>query len=113
QNRLPTIFGNTCPLESGQSLVASPASWLVTNAPAMIKKNVAQATRMANRFRPLLINLLPICDCQLPIWTLPNRQSAIDNRKCLVPHWNFECGHHLQRRTDRRSRGAEREVGFR
>src|ERR1043165_3391470 len=55
QNRLPTIFGKTWPFESGQSGVARPASWLVTNAPAMIRQNVAQATRMANRLRPLFI----------------------------------------------------------
>src|ERR1044071_10462304 len=57
QNRLPTIFGKSCPFESGQSDVASPASWLVTNAPAMIKQNVAPATRMAKRFRPLFMSL--------------------------------------------------------
>src|SRR6185369_12285440 len=44
QNRFPTMRGKNCPFESGQSDVASPASWLVTSAPAMIKKNVAQAT---------------------------------------------------------------------
>src|SRR6266850_3622794 len=44
QNRFPTMRGKTCPFESGQSDVAKPASWLVTNAPAIIKNNVAQAT---------------------------------------------------------------------
>jgi hypothetical protein len=35
---------------------------LVTSAPAMIKKNVAQATSRAKRFRPLFI-----ANCRLPI----------------------------------------------
>src|SRR5215217_6604332 len=76
QNRLPTIFGNTWPFESGQSGVASPASLLVTSAPAIIKKNVAQATKTAKRLRPRFMLLrLPIADCD---W-----QSAIGNQKYL------------------------------
>ena len=49
QKRLPTILGKNWPFESGQSDVANPASWLVTSAPAMIKKNVAPASSSANR----------------------------------------------------------------
>src|ERR1041385_7563240 len=62
QNRLPTILGNTWPFESGQSEVAKPASLLVTSAPAMIKKNVAQATSIANRFKPRDIESFPIAN---------------------------------------------------
>jgi hypothetical protein len=57
-------LGKNCPYESGQSGAAKPASWLVTSAPAMIKKNVAQATSIANRFNPRLID---IADCRLQI----------------------------------------------
>src|SRR5215470_11658601 len=66
QKRLPTILGKTWPFESGQSEVANPASLLVTRAPAMIKKNVAQATSIANRFKPrdILQFRLPIADCR-------------------------------------------------
>src|SRR6185436_14157126 len=99
QNRFPTILGNTWPLESGQSFVARPASLLVTSAPAMIKKNVAQATSKAKRFKPRFIYDCQLfdpqsigliqsrlvnhrSDCQLPF------QSAIGNRQSamlLVP----------------------------
>src|SRR5215510_15575117 len=66
QNRLPTILGKTWPFESGQTDVANPASLLVTRAPAMIKKNVAQATSIANRFKPrdILYCQLPIANCR-------------------------------------------------
>src|SRR5258705_6164491 len=65
QNRFPTMRGKTCPFESGQSDVARPASWLVTRAPAMIKKKVAQAT---NKDRQL--------DTQLDILLCHNRCSS-------------------------------------
>src|ERR1043165_9054335 len=48
----------------------------------MIKKNVAQATRMANRCRPLLINLLPISDCQFNSSKSTIGQSTIENDQC-------------------------------
>jgi hypothetical protein len=64
QNKLPTILGKTWPFESGQSEVAKPASLLVTSAPAMIKKNVAQATSIANRLRPLFMYELSIAGVQ-------------------------------------------------
>jgi hypothetical protein len=68
---LPTIFGKNWPLESGQSDVANPASWLVTNAPAIIRKNVAQATSNAKRWTPGLIS-----DCRLPIANLSHNPIA-------------------------------------
>src|ERR1043165_1336679 len=79
QNRLPTILGNTWPFESGQSEVAKPASWLVTNAPAMIKKNVAQATRIANRFKPrfILHFRLPIADVRYALACLDATNHAL------------------------------------
>src|SRR6185369_16221531 len=46
----------------------------------MIKKNVAQATRIAKRLRPRFINncRFPIANCQLR-----NQQLAIGNQKCF------------------------------
>ena len=49
QNRLPTILGKNWPFDKGQSDVANPASWLVTFAPAIMRKKVAQATSTAKR----------------------------------------------------------------
>jgi len=47
----------------------------------MIKKNVAQATRMANRFRPLFMNYcrFAIANCQSGFVPIDNRQSRIEN----------------------------------
>jgi hypothetical protein len=61
------MLGKNSPFDSGQSGVARPASLLVTNAPAMIKKNVAQATRMAKRLRPRFIKdwRLGIANCRI------------------------------------------------
>src|SRR5688572_22634520 len=102
------MFGKNSPFESGQSDVASPASLLVTNAPAIIKKNVAQATRMANRLRPLLIQELLIADCRFvscQCLSIGNRQSAIGNQFLVLSaqHRKFDRRHHLQRWFGRRS----------
>ena len=126
QNRFPTIAGKNCPLERGQSSVASPASLLVTSAPAMIRKNVAPATSKENQWRPLftsynsLLLSLAIADFQLPIFTycrLPiancrfvrgkpqdinpleigNRKSAVGNLALVSSdHWDLERRHHLK-----------------
>src|ERR1044072_9365556 len=84
QNRLPTILGDNWPFESVRSEVAKPASLLVTSAPAMIKKNVAQATSIANRFKPrdIIHCRLPIADCRFVDVHVNNRQSAIAYRQC-------------------------------
>src|SRR6185369_12698770 len=96
QNRLPTIFGKTCPFESGQSGVASPASLLVTSAPAIIKKNVAQATKIAKRLRPrFIIANCRTANCQLPSEAIGNWQSKIV--LVFAQHREFDRGHHLQR----------------
>src|SRR6185295_5468979 len=90
QKRLPTIFGNTWPFESGQSDVAKPASLLVTSAPAMIKKNVAQATSIANRFNPLFIE--KALDCRLPESATGNQKSKMS--LVSLDHWKINSGHH-------------------
>src|ERR1700752_66302 len=90
QNRFPTIFGNTCPFESGQSDVAKPASLLVTSAPAIIKKNVAQATRIAYRFRPLLIYGFPMSDTLQLVDFFSDSLLRVDDKLKFVGHW-FSC----------------------
>ena len=87
-----SIFGRNRPFESGQSSVANPASWLVTSAPAMIRKNVAPATSNAKRCRPLIHYFrFPIADCRLTNCRyakssqIANRQSAIGNVSQCLP----------------------------
>src|SRR6266542_2358308 len=45
----PTIGGNTCPKDNGQSGTAKPEPVLVTNAPTKIKTSVAPAVSTAKR----------------------------------------------------------------
>src|SRR5215813_10000976 len=45
----PTIGGNTCPKDNGQSGTAKPEPVLVTNAPTKIKTSVAPAVTTAKR----------------------------------------------------------------
>src|SRR6185503_15606595 len=120
----PTIGGRNCPFESGQSDVARPASLLVTSAPAMIRKNVAQPTRMANRLRPLLIYTRAKAISRKGAKT-QRKQECLGTRSSLrlgasagnltssvVQHWQLKRRHHLQRCVQLSRRCAESKVGF-
>jgi len=50
------VVPNTTAGSDPAAVWIGPASWLVTSAPAIIKKNVAQATKIANRLRPRFIS---------------------------------------------------------
>ena len=63
KNTPPVISGITCPYESGQSGTDSPASLLVTEAPASTSNNVHTATRIAYRCsQGVCIGFVLYCD---------------------------------------------------
>src|SRR5215467_2876734 len=75
----PTIGGNTCPKDNGQSGTAKPEPVLVTNAPTKIKTSVAPAVSTAKRCTHTghIESLHALCGLRFPLLATASAEGGL------------------------------------